>query len=93
MQGTAAASTEPSWLALNNSELSRRGILAWAAAAALGALGIVYADIGTSPLYALSGKRRRWASGGELPSPEAVFASSPKSLWSLILVVSFKYAI
>ena len=62
------------------------------AAAALGALGIVYGDIGTSPLYALR-EAAKAASGGELPSPEAVFGVVSLILWSLILVVSLKYAI
>src|SRR5215469_8846573 len=59
------------------------------AAAALAALGIVYGDIGTSPLYAL---KQAAAAGGTL-SPETVTGIVSLILWTLILVVSLKYAI
>jgi len=59
------------------------------AAAALAALGIVYGDIGTSPLYAL---RQAAAAAGTL-SPETVTGVVSLILWTLILVVSLKYAI
>ena len=63
-----------------------------AAAAALAALGIVYGDIGTSPLYALR-EATSAASGGGLPLPDAVLGVLSVILWSLIVVVSLKYAI
>ena len=59
------------------------------AAAALAALGIVYGDIGTSPLYAL---KQAAAAGGTLSS-ETVIGIVSLILWTLILIVSFKYAI
>ncbi len=59
------------------------------AAGALAALGIVYGDIGTSPLYAF--KQAAESAGGT--SPEAVLGIVSLILWSLILVVSLKYAI
>jgi KUP system potassium uptake protein len=59
------------------------------AAAALAALGIVYGDIGTSPLYAL---KQAAAAGGTLSS-ETVIGIVSLILWTLILVVSLKYAI
>ena len=59
------------------------------AAAALAALGIVYGDIGTSPLYAL---KQAAAAGGTLSS-ETVTGIVSLILWTLILVVSLKYAI
>lgn len=57
-------------------------------AAALAALGIVYGDIGTSPLYAF--KVAVQAAGGNA----AVAATGVASLiiWSLVVVVSIKYA-
>ena len=55
---------------------------------ALGALGIVYGDIGTSPLYAF--KTAVEAAGGA--SPAAVTGVLSLLLWSLVLVVSVKYA-
>jgi KUP system potassium uptake protein len=63
-----------------------------AAFTALGALGVVYGDIGTSPLYALK-ETAKAASGGEALSEAAVIGSVSMILWSLILVVSLKYAI
>jgi KUP system potassium uptake protein len=59
------------------------------AAATLAALGIVYGDIGTSPLYAF--KQAFNASG--MATPEAVLGIVSLILWSLILIVSLKYAI
>ena len=59
------------------------------AAAALAALGIVYGDIGTSPLYAL---KQAAVAGGALSSA-TVLGIVSLILWTLILVVSLKYAI
>jgi KUP system potassium uptake protein len=59
------------------------------AGAALAALGIVYGDIGTSPLYAF--KQAAEASG--TLSPETIMGIVSVILWSLIVIVSFKYAI
>jgi KUP system potassium uptake protein len=59
------------------------------AAAGLAALGIVYGDIGTSPLYAF----KQAAAAGGTPSPETVMGVASVIFWSLILIVSIKYAI
>ena len=59
------------------------------AGAALAALGIVYGDIGTSPLYAF----KQAADAAGTPSPETIMGIVSVILWSLIVVVSFKYAI
>jgi len=59
------------------------------ASAAVAALGIVYGDIGTSPLYAL---KQAVAAGGT-PTPATVMGVVSLILWSLILIVSLKYAI
>ena len=59
------------------------------AAAALAALGIVYGDIGTSVLYGF----KQAANAGGTPSPETVMGIVSVILWSLIVIVSFKYAI
>ena len=56
---------------------------------ALAALGIVYGDIGTSPLYAL--KAAVQAAGGA-GSTTTVVGVVSLLLWSLILIVSIKYA-
>jgi KUP system potassium uptake protein len=56
---------------------------------ALGALGVVYGDIGTSPLYAL----RQCFVGPRAvaPTPENVLGVLSLVVWALLLVVSVKY--
>lgn len=58
---------------------------------ALGALGVVYGDIGTSPLYAF----RECLQGphGLASSPENVLGLLSLILWSLIVVVTVKYLV
>jgi KUP system potassium uptake protein len=56
---------------------------------ALAALGVVYGDIGTSPLYAL--KECFGAQHGISPTPENVLGVLSLILWSLNFVVSYKY--
>ncbi|XXY49551.1 potassium transporter Kup [Sorangium sp. So ce269] len=60
-----------------------------AAALALAALGVVFGDIGTSPLYAL----KECVSGehGVAPTPGNVLGLLSLIFWSLILVVTVKY--
>ena len=58
---------------------------------ALGALGIVYGDIGTSPLYAL--RESFHASHGLLPTPGNVLGILSLICWALILVISVKYLV
>jgi KUP system potassium uptake protein len=65
---------------------------ALATGATLGALGIVYGDIGTSPLYAFKAAVKA-ASASGAATPEAVLGAVSLIAWSLILVVSLKYAI
>ncbi|WP_254603164.1 potassium transporter Kup [Sphingomonas bacterium] len=60
-----------------------------AAGAGLAALGVVYGDIGTSPLYAF--KVAVQAAGGT-PGTAAIGVAS-LIIWSLIFVVSLKYAV
>jgi KUP system potassium uptake protein len=61
-------------------------------AVTIGALGIVYGDIGTSPLYALK-QAVKAASAGGPPTPQSVLGVVSLILWSLILIISLKYAI
>ena len=63
-----------------------------ASIAALGALGIVYGDIGTSPLYALREAAKAAAAGGAL-TPASAIAATSAILWALIVVVALKYAL
>ena len=57
----------------------------------LTALGVVYGDIGTSPLYAL--RECFKAEYGILPAPGNIMGVLSLILWSLILVVSVKYIV
>ena len=57
----------------------------------LTALGVVYGDIGTSPLYALRECFKE--EYGILPTPPNIIGVLSLILWSLILVVSVKYIV
>ncbi|MEZ5381288.1 MAG: potassium transporter Kup [Microthrixaceae bacterium] len=60
-------------------------------AATVGALGVVFGDIGTSPLYAL---RETFEGTGHLPPPITepnIIGVLSLVLWSVVLVVSLKY--
>ncbi|HEY1710909.1 MAG TPA: potassium transporter Kup [Rhizomicrobium sp.] len=57
----------------------------------IGALGVVFGDIGTSPLYAMRESAR--AAGGDLPNAIAVMGSLSLIFWSLMIVVTVKYVI
>jgi KUP system potassium uptake protein len=61
------------------------------AALALGALGVVYGDIGTSPLYAI----RECFHGeyGVEPTPAHVLGVLSLMFWSLIVIISIKYIV
>ena len=61
-------------------------------AATVGALGVVYGDIGTSPLYALKEAAEAAAHGGPL-TPDAILGVASLILWALILIISLKYAL
>jgi len=62
------------------------------APAALACMGVVFGDIGTSPLYTLNTAARAAAPDGPV-SPEAVLGIVSLIFWSLIVVISIKYAI
>ena len=55
----------------------------------LGAIGVVYGDIGTSPLYAI---KQTFGAQAVPPTEENVLGILSLMFWSLILVVSVKYA-
>ena len=58
---------------------------------ALGALGIVYGDIGTSPLYAMN---EVFFGGGQLPITAAhALGTASLIFWILTIVIGFKYAL
>src|SRR3954467_6057706 len=58
----------------------------------LGTLGVVYGDIGTSPLYALKESLTAAAAGGTL-TREMVFGVVSLILWALIVIVTVKYVL
>ncbi len=55
----------------------------------LGALGVVFGDIGTSPIYAM--RQAVQATGGEFPGPMAIMGTLSLIFWALIIVVTLKY--
>jgi KUP system potassium uptake protein len=58
---------------------------------ALSALGVVYGDIGTSPLYAV---KEVFAGNHPIPITEAnIFGSLSLFFWALVIIVSIKYVI
>jgi KUP system potassium uptake protein len=59
--------------------------------AALAAMGIVFGDIGTSPLYTLQVAVKAASPAGTI-SPEAVLGIVSLIFWSLVVVISIKYA-
>ena len=76
--GSQSLASSPQWA-------SRRHLLGLC----VGALGVVYGDIGTSPLYAI-----RECFHGEhsvAPTPANVLGVLSLILWSLVLVISVKY--
>jgi KUP system potassium uptake protein len=58
----------------------------------LGTLGVVYGDIGTSPLYALKESLSAAAGGGAV-TREMVFGIVSLILWALIFIVTIKYVL
>ena len=55
---------------------------------ALGAIGVVYGDIGTSPLYTL---QTTLSHDGMRPTPESIYGVLSLIFWAQIIVVSLKY--
>jgi KUP system potassium uptake protein len=60
------------------------------AALALGAIGVVYGDIGTSPLYTL---KEVFGAHGVAATPQNVLGALSLVFWSLLIVVSVKYVL
>jgi len=90
---TPAKDTGPS-AAIRAAADDERDVVAHAGRAvlALGALGIVYGDIGTSPLYAeqvIFTAHHRAAH----PTPAGVYGIVSLIFWALMIIVSIKYAV
>ena len=58
----------------------------------LGSVGVVYGDIGTSPLYALKESLAAASAGGEL-TREMILGVVSLILWALMIVVTLKYVL
>ncbi len=77
-------------LGANGNGETRRKTAFWALT--IGSIGVVYGDIGTSPLYAL--REAVTAAGGSgTATREAVFGVLSLILWALIVVVTLKYVL
>ena len=61
-------------------------------ALALGSVGVVYGDIGTSPLYAFR-EAAIAASNDQVVTRETVFGVLSLILWALIITVTLKYVL
>ena len=59
----------------------------------LGSIGVVYGDIGTSPLYAFREAVVAATAGSEAVSAQAVLGVLSLILWALIVVVTLKYVV
>ncbi len=57
----------------------------------LGAMGVVYGDVGTSPLYTM--KEIFNGSYAITPTPDNILGILSLIFWSLILVISVKYVL
>ncbi|KAF8627713.1 hypothetical protein AX15_004284 [Amanita polypyramis BW_CC] len=76
-----------------DSTLKRTGVHVRGSALALltfQTLGIIYSDIGTSPLYVLNGI---WPTSGSPPSREDVIGAISAIIWSITLLPLLKYVI
>jgi KUP system potassium uptake protein len=55
----------------------------------LAALGVVFGDIGTSPLYAL--RETVLSTAGNIPVQTTIYGALSLVLWALFIVVTIKY--
>src|ERR1700736_4091166 len=59
----------------------------------LGSIGVVYGDIGTSPLYAFREAVIAASGPAGIVNPQAVLGVLSLILWALIIVVTLKYVL
>jgi len=72
---------------IHHSEHERQGL----AALVVGAIGVVYGDIGTSPIYAFREALRATAAEGTQPGRAEVLGLLSLLIWTLVLIVTVKY--
>src|SRR3972149_12164810 len=70
---------------------ARRKTSFWALT--LGSIGVVYGDIGTSPLYAVRESVLAAVGAGNPATEEAVLGILSLIVWALIVVVTLKYVV
>lgn len=79
---------------MNNMALAANGVAAQKSPPGIilagGALGVVFGDIGTSPLYTL---KTVLLLSGNNPTPAVILGLLSLIIWTLILVTSVKYAV
>ncbi len=76
---------EPAEDDIHTDETHKHGV----AALTLGAIGVVYGDIGTSPIYAF--REALKATGAAVPGAPEVLGILSLLIWTLILIVTVKY--
>ena len=86
----ATSASAPSDLAKQSSTSTPPGGKARFWSLALGSVGVVYGDIGTSPLYAFREGLGQASQGGGVTAAAALGVAS-LAIWALILVVTVKY--
>src|SRR6202795_15997 len=59
----------------------------------IGSIGVVYGDIGTSPLYAFKIAVKTAVGSTGSPTPAIVYGILSLILWSLIVIVTLKYVV
>lgn len=84
----AHAVIAPAGHAEGNLPRSQRGSVA---ALAIGALGVVFGDIGTSPLYAID--QIFFGPAGVAPTQDNVIGSISLAIWTITIIVAIKYAL
>ncbi len=77
-------------MAVDTNKASPHGSGHGLSALSLAALGVVYGDIGTSPLYTL---KVVLGAAGEHPAPEAILGSVSLIVWTLIIITTVKYIV
>ena len=78
------------FLSLSHADADRHISRATLPALALGALGVVFGDIGTSPLYAID--QIFFGPANLAPTPDNVVGAISLAVWTLTLIVAIKYA-
>src|SRR6266516_8084821 len=88
---TVAAADRGGALATKAHHKTQPGASFWALT--LGSIGVVYGDIGTSPLYAMRESVVAAVGPGNPANETAVFGILSLIIWALILVVTVKYVV